>query len=341
MSRVKLKDIADKAGVSLMTVSRVMNNDPKVGAKTRDKISAIAQELKYSPNVAARRLSSSKSYFIGIVCEHANANYVSNFLVGALKKCRTNGFHIVIDETAGETEKAISIVTDLIQVTHVDGLILLPPLADIPEVLTLLKESKTPFVRIAPDIDLLASPYICMDDYQAAYDITEHLVQSGHKRIAHIIGSENQGVSRLRYQGYLDALRSHRLLMPPEYIEQGDFTYKSGLIAAEKLLSLKEKPDAIFAGNDEMAAAVVSVAHKKHLDVPEQVSVVGFDDTELASAVWPSITTIKQPLRDMAGLAISLLTEPANNPPNTASAAKRHVLPYQLCLRESSKKIVE
>jgi LacI family transcriptional regulator len=336
MSRVKLKDIAEKAGVSLMTVSRVMNNDPKVGAKTRDKITAIAQELNYSPNVAARRLSSSKSFFIGIVCEYADANYVSKFLVGALKKCRTNGFHIVIDETVGQTAKALSIVNDLIHVTRVDGLILLPPLADIPEVLNLLKDSNTPFVRIAPDIDLQASPYLCMDDYQAAYDITEHLINSGHKRIAHIIGNVNQGVSRLRYQGYLDALRSNRLLMPPEYIEQGDFTYKSGLVAAEKLLSLKELPDAIFASNDEMAAAVISVAHKKHLEVPEQISVVGFDDTELASTVWQSITTIKQPISDMASLAISLLTEPANNPQDMASTIKRHVLPYQLCLRESS-----
>jgi LacI family transcriptional regulator len=341
MSRVKLKDIAEKAGVSLMTVSRVMNNDPKVGVKTRSRIEAIAKELKYSPNVAAKRLSSSKSFFIGVVCEYADANYVSKFLVGALKRCRTNGFHIVIDETAGEKSKVLSIVSDLINVTQVDGLILLPPLADIPEVLTLLKNANTPFVRIAPDIELQACPYICMDDYQAAFDITEHLIKSGHKRIGHIIGSANQGVSRLRYQGYLDALRSNQLMVPPEYIEQGEFTYKSGLVAAEKLLSLKQIPDAIFASNDEMAAAVVSVAHKKHLDVPAQISVVGFDDTELATAVWPSITTIRQPLRDMASLAISLLTEPANNPPDKMPASKRHVLPYQLCLRESSKQTVD
>ncbi|MBU3002391.1 LacI family DNA-binding transcriptional regulator [Paraglaciecola arctica] len=337
MSRVKLKDIAERAGVSVMTVSRVMNNDPKVRTKTRAKIAAIAQELNYSPNVAARSLSSSKSFFIGIVCEFANANYVSQFLVGALTKCRTNGFHIVIDETAGETEKALSIVSDFILITKVDGLILLPPLADIPEVLSLLKESHTPFVRIAPDIDLSASPYICMDDYQAAFDITEHLVRTGHKRIAHIIGNENQGVSRLRYQGYLDALRSHRLLMPPEYIEQGEFTYKSGLVAAEKLLSLEVLPDAVFASNDEMAAAVISVALKNNLDVPKQISVVGFDDTELARVVWPRITTIQQPIRDMAGLAISLLTDPLMSFQDSTPMAKRHVLPYQLFIRESSK----
>lgn len=220
-----------------MTASRAMNNDPKVSAKTRDKIAVIAKKLNYSPNEAARRLSSSKSFFISIVCEYANANYVSKFLVGALKKCRTNCFHIVIDETAGESEKALSIVNELINETRVDGVILLPPLTDIPEVITLLKTSNTPFIRIAPDIDLLASPYICMDDYKAAYDITEHLIKSGHKRIAHIIGNENQGTSRLRYQGYIDALRTHRLIMPPNYIIQGNFTYKSGLIAAEKLLS--------------------------------------------------------------------------------------------------------
>lgn len=339
MSKVKLQDIALKAGVSIMTVSRVMNDDPKVGAKTRERISKIAKDMNYKPNVAARHLASSKSYMIGLVCEYANASYVSKFLVGGLRKCRSTGYHIVLDETTGDLGKTLAVIKDLIEITRVDGLILLPPISDIPEVVELLSTSKTGFVRIAPNVNLTASHYICMDDYQAAFDMTDQLIQSGHKRIAHIIGSPNQGVSRMRYQGYLDALRSNQQMMPPEYIEQGDFTYKSGLDAAHRLLELPNKPDAIFAANDEMAAAVVSVAHMKNLNVPQDVSIVGFDDTELATTIWPNISTITQPLEQMAELAIDILTSPVAK--NILEHPRlRHVLDYQLQMRDSSKNLV-
>ncbi|GAB2704087.1 LacI family DNA-binding transcriptional regulator [Aliiglaciecola aliphaticivorans] len=339
MSKVKLQDIAIKAGVSMMTVSRVMNNDPKVGAKTREKVSKIAKEMHYKPNIAARHLASSRSYFIGLVCEYANYSYVSKFLVGALRKCRTSGYHIILDEATSHREKTIATIKDLIYVTKVDGLILLPPISNIPEVVDLLVSENIDFVRIAPDINLTASHYICIDDYQAAFEVTEKLILSGHKRIAHIIGSPSQGASRMRYQGYLDALRSNQLMIPPEYIEQGDFTYKSGLDAAKRLLELTNKPDAIFAANDEMAAAVVSVAHMKHLDVPEDVSIVGFDDTELATTIWPNISTVTQPLEEMAELAIDILTttKTPTPPKKPKMSSMRHVLEYQLQLRDSSK----
>ena len=128
--------------------------------------------------------------------------------------------------------------------------------------------------------------------------------------------------------------------MPPEYIEQGDFSYKSGLDAAKRLLELPHKPDAIFAANDEMAAAVVSVAHMKHLDVPQDVSIVGFDDTELATTIWPNISTVTQPLEEMADLAIEILTSPKTKK-NLDGSDMRHVLDYQLQMRDSSKNIVK
>ena len=337
-----------------MTVSRVMNNDPKVGKKTREKISAIAKEMNYKPNIAARHLASSKSYMIGIVCEFANASYVNKFLVGALKKCKSTGYHIVIDETSIEKSKVVAVIKDLVDISRVDGLILLPPISDIPEVISLLCASNTPFVRIAPDHNLGASPYICMDDYQAAYDATETLIKSGHKRIAHILGSNQQGVSKLRYKGYLDALHAHQLSMPIEYSAQGDFSYKSGLSAAKKLLELPEPPDAIFAANDEMAAAVVSVAHMKHIAIGQQLSIMGFDDTELSTTVWPSISTVCQPLEEMAKLAVELLTTPYITKKSTSGPAPNHklglkkdtmsndeglryVLDYKIINRESSK----
>lgn len=339
MSKVKLKDIADKAGVSMMTVSRVMNDDPKVGAKTRDRILAIAQDMQYRPNIAARHLASSKSYFIGIFCDFANASYVNKFLVGALRKCRSSGYHVVIDEATGDTEKALTALHDLLNVIDVDGLILLPPISDNRDVIAVLQQSKTPFVRISPNIrneaDTSISPYICIDDFQAAFDITEALIKTGHRSIAHILGHPDQDVSAMRYKGYCSALQKYGLELRTELVAQGLFTYKSGLDAAQKLLSLGQKPDAIFAANDEMAAAVISVAHMKHLDVPSNLSVVGFDDTELSTTVWPHISTISQPLEQMAEVAIDLIMNIGKD--TKSIATPRHVLNYAVQQRGSSK----
>lgn len=344
MSKVKLQDIAKEAGVSMMTVSRVMNNDPKVGAKTREKVSAIAKKMQYQPNLAARHLASSKSFFIGLVCEYANVSYVNKFLVGSMRRSRSTGYNVVLDECTSDKQKTLQVIKDLISITRVDGLILLPPITDNPEVIELIKQSNTPFVRIAPNTQLNASPYICMDDYQAAFDVTEQLINSGHKRIAHIMGTDSQGVSHNRCRGYNDALAKRQLSMPDNYVVPCDFSYKSGLQAATQLFSLDPAPDAIFAANDEMAAAAISVAHQHHIQVPEQVSIIGFDDTELATTVWPNISTVRQPLEQMAELAIDILSRPApkacNNNKASVEDEMRHVLDYALLIRESSKDIV-
>lgn len=337
--RTKIQDVAAQAGVSMMTVSRVLNQDAKVSDKTRQKVLKIVKELNYRPNVSARRLASSKSFFIGLLYDNPSDSYISKFLLNALKKCRTKGYHLIVDECSESVEKTVSAVKELIDVSRVDGLILLPPVCDMQEVLDVLSNANIAFIRIAPDTQLTLSPYICMDDYQAAFELTEHLINQGHKRIGFIIGHPNQGVSRLRYQGYLDALRSHQINVPPEYIEQGYFTYKSGFEAAQKILSLPEKPTAIFASNDDMAAAVLSAANMHKLDIPSELSVVGFDDIELASKVWPALSTIRQPIAEMASTAIDLLSS-GKFEDNSKLKSKdyRHVLDFELILRNSSDK---
>ncbi len=337
MTKVKLQDIAQAAGVSIMTVSRVINKDPKVRTKTRERISHLINEMGYKPNTAARHLAGTKSYCIAVVCEYANASYVNKFLTASLRKCRTIGYHVVLDELGSLNHGTNTKMQELVDLSSVDGVVLLPPTSDNPELISMLKKAGKSFVRIAPNDDLLASPYICIDDYQAAFDITESLIKSGKKQIAHIIGSESQGVSRLRYQGYLDALKSNQLEAPPEYTVQGDFSYKSGFECAKRLLALNNPPDAIFAANDEMAAATVSVAHMMHKNVPQSLSIVGFDDTEIATVVWPQLTTVSQPLEEMANLAIELLINPKVESADTAeSASKRYVLEYAIKTRESS-----
>ncbi|AZG73260.1 LacI family DNA-binding transcriptional regulator [Shewanella livingstonensis] len=341
VKKARIQDVAQQAGVSMMTVSRVLNQDPKVSDKTRSKVLAIVAQLQYKPNESARRLASNKSYFLGLLYDNPSDAYVSQFLLSALKSCRSNGFHLVVDEADKNIDKTLQSVNELINETKVDGMILLPPVCDQKEIIDCLLAANVPFVRVAPDSQLTISPYICMDDYQAAFDLTETLIKQGHSKIGHIIGDPNQGVSRLRYQGYLDALRSNKINTPPEYIEQGCFTYQSGMVAAQKMLSLVDKPSAIFAANDDMAAAVMSIAQSQGINVPNDLSVVGFDDTTLATVVWPNITTVRQPIDEMATLAVSLFT---SNRDKYFSGLKnsqlRHILEFKIIQRESSKSII-
>lgn len=335
--RARIQDVAEKAGVSMMTVSRVLNQDAKVSDKTREKVMAVVEQLSYRPNVSARRLASTKSFFLGLIYDNPSDSYISQFLLAALKKCRSIGYHLVVDEAHGNIEQTVESVKQLIDVTQVDGMILLPPMCNNEVVLDVLKQANIPFVRITPDSKLNIAPYICMDDYQAAFEVTERLINQGHRKIAHIIGDSKQGVSRMRYQGYLDALRSNQIVTPPEYIEHGSFTYQSGMEAAVKLLSLDDKPTAIFAANDDMAAAVISIAQKQGINIPKELSVVGFDDTQLATIVWPNISTVKQPINEMAELSISLLASGKyKDLSEVKSADLRHILDFEIIERESS-----
>lgn len=338
VKKARIQDVALAAGVSMMTVSRVLNQDPNVSDNTRSKVLAVAKQLHYRPNESARRLASNKSYLLGLIYDNPSDAYISQFLLSALKNCRAKGFHLVVDEADNNLDITLQSVNDLINETKVDGIILLPPVCDQKEIIDCLQRANVPFVRVAPDSQLTVSPYICMDDYQAAFDLTETLIKQGHHKIGHIIGDPKQGVSRLRYQGYLDALRSNRINIPPEYIEQGYFSYQSGMLAAKKMLSLTDKPSAIFAANDDMAAAVISIAQNQGLNVPNDLSVVGFDDTTLATIVWPNITTVRQPINDMAKLAVSLFTANKNKDFSDLKGTQlRNILDFTIIQRESSK----
>jgi len=337
--RARIQDVAEKAGVSSMTVSRVLNQDTKVSDAKRALVMKAVKELNYRPNVAARRLASNKSFFIGLLYFDLDTSYVSKFLLRGLKSCRFTSHHLVVDEVDEDINKSIASIKELIEVTKVDGLILLPPVCDDPTLLEMLHQANVTFVRIAPDTQLNLSPYICMDDYQASFEMTELLIKQGHTKIAHIIGNPNQGVSRLRYQGYLDALRSNQINVPPEYIEQGMFTYDSGLSAAKKLLALDDRPTAIFAANDEMAAGTLSAAHMSRISVPDSLSIVGFDDGHLATIVSPNLTTVRQPIQEMAELAVEIIASGKFSDLSKANSRDfRNVLNFDIIERESSQR---
>ncbi|GBL03713.1 LacI family DNA-binding transcriptional regulator [Glaciecola sp. KUL10] len=339
MSKVKLKDIAETAGVSTMTVSRVMNKDPKVGDRTRQRIEKIAKEMGYQPNLAARNLVSSRSFVLAVMCDHVNSSYANQFLLGCLNECRGSGYHIVIDETLRDSDKSIEIAKELVNGMQAEGIILLPPVCDDKKLTMALLEMNVPFIRISPNDQSNISPVICMDDYRAAYQMTCHLIEQGHTQIAHICGRISQRVSEFRLQGFKDALFDNQISLPEAYIQYGDFSYKTGNELAQILLNLPQAPTAIFAANDDMAAGALAAAQMHGSKVPEQVAIAGFDNVELARVVWPNLTTIEQPVTKMAELAVQLLTtrkQDAKNANEQTSRPKLHILKHALVNRAST-----
>ena len=332
-SGATIKDVAGAAGVSAMTVSRVLNAEPNVRPATRERVQAAIRELNYRPNLSARNLARANAYFIGLLYDNPSAGYISELLIGALNRCRTSGYHLVLESCGAAGEDWTSQIADMLRTSNFDGVIMPPPVCDHADVLDAVDEAGIPYVRIAPDTDLGRAPCILTDDRAAARRMTEYLIGLGHERIGFILGPDGHGASRERHAGFLEGLAAHGLQSDPALVTAGAFTYKSGLDAADVLLSLEQRPTAIFASNDDMAVAVIALAHKHALDVPRDLSVVGFDDTQTATAIWPQLTTVRQPISDMSSAAIELLATHLNG---EATALARREIRSEIVIRDSS-----
>ena len=300
-----IADVAAYAGFAPMTVSRVINGENNVRQETREAVQAAIAKLKYSPNLAARTLAGAEQVRIGLLYSNPSAAYLSEFLVGSLEQARLSHVQLVV-EKCDEKQHEDEVVRELLA-TGVDGIILPPPLCDSKRIHGILTKAGALTVAVAsasPRAGLLA---VRIDDHAAAVAMTRHILSLGHKRIGFIIGNPDQTASAQRFAGYQAALGEVGIAVEKSLIAQGLFTYRSGLKAAEQLLSVARPPTAIFASNDDMAAATVAIAHRHHLDVPKDLTVCGFDDTEFSRSIWPEITTIHQPIADMSRAAMQLL----------------------------------
>jgi LacI family transcriptional regulator len=310
MREITIVDIAKAAGVSIKTVSRVINREDGVGAATRARVEDIVVQLGYRPNVSARSLSSRRSYLIGVIFMRVGAyHYVGEVQVGAMAACRRAGYHLVVEQLDSPDGCGAEALAGVLRAGRFDGLILTPPVCDNTEVLAVIEAAGLAYVRIAPDRDFGRSPYVFMDDREAAREITGRLWDMGHRKIAFIDGPSEHGSARRRREGYLAALAERGGEARPEWIAPGSFLSLSGFDAAEALLSLPDRPTAIFAANDEMALGVLAAAVKRGLSVPEDLSVAGFDDGPSASSAWPRLTTVHQPISEMANAATEMLIE--------------------------------
>ena len=300
-----ISDVAAHAGVSPMTVSRVINAEGNVREETKLRVEEAIAALNYAPSVAARTLAGGEEIRIGLLHSNPSFAYLSAFLVGSLDQASRANVQLVVEKCDEDGSEAAAI--EHLLRGRIDGIVLPPPLSDSPPVLAALKGRDIPVVAVAtgraPDWALSVS----IDDRQAAYDMTCHLARLGHVRIGFITGNPNQTASAERLDGYRAALADMQLPDAPELVVEGLFTYRSGLDAADQLLDVPEPPSAIFASNDDMAAATVAIAHRRGLDVPSDLTVCGFDDTALATTIWPELTTIRQPVTEMSRTAVDLL----------------------------------
>jgi LacI family transcriptional regulator len=332
---VTIHEVARHAGVSPMTVSRVVNGETNVREATRAKVAASIKMLRYSPNLAARSLASADAVHIGLLHSNPSAAYLSEFLVGSLEQSSLSGCQLVIEKCDGPDSERAAI--EKLAATGADGIILPPPLCDSKKALKAVADIGIPAVGVATGRPAPGLSSVSINDFEAVRSMTRRLIALGHENIAFIKGNPNQTASAQRFEGFLAGMAESGLDVAPEQLAQGYFTYRSGLEAAETLLSSRRKPSAIFASNDDMAAAAVAVAHRLRLDVPRDVTIVGFDDTPLATTVWPALTTVRQPVADMARAAVTLLLEQIRR--RRAGAPQQFVqklLDYTLVERESS-----
>ena len=314
MGAVTINEVAALAGVSTKTVSRVLNKEPHVRPELHERVQSAVRSLNYQPNVAARALAGSRAYLLGFCYDNPSPGYVSAVQVGAISACREAGYHLLVEQIDSEGQGAAAQVEALLTAVKMDGLILSPPICDRADVLEVLERRGTPFVRIAPAGGFDRGPYVHMDDRKAAYDMTQHLLSLGHRRIGFVRGHLDHSATPLRYQGFLDAMRDADLEVRPEWVVSGAFSFRSGVGAGERLLSLADRPTAIFASNDDMALGVMAAANRLGLTLPAQLSVAGFDDSPIAQAVWPQLTTIRQPVEAMARAAATMLVERVSAP---------------------------
>lgn len=325
-------DVAERANVSIKTVSKVINNLPQVSHATRTRVLEAVEALSFRPNQLARGLATQRSFMIGLFCDApaAGSGYIARIQMAILTMCHNEGYHLVVECIHATNQNIDRQVDALVAQSKLAGVILTPPLSDVPGLVDVLKRNKTPIVRFSPGSAVPGVIDVDIDNRQAAYDMTKYLIELGHRRIGFIRGPLEHSDAALRLEGYQRALADSGMGYEDELVAAGNYTYNSGIKAGEALLSLPRRPTAIFASNDDMAAGAMASSLPFHLRIPQDLSIAGFDDAIIAHATLPRLTTCRQPIIEMAEAALSALIQ--HNPPKVGVLH----LPHKLVLRGST-----
>ncbi len=291
-----INDIARIAGVSKKTVSRVINDSPSLTCETRGKVKAVIDELGYVPNPQARALALGRNFLIGLVHDNPNAQMILNMQQGILEGLRDTEFAMVVQPVNRSSPSLIEDMREFIVRQRLYGVVILPPISENDAVAQMCVEVGCRYVRMGSAVLDDSAHMVASNDRDAVREATRFLIDQGHCNIAVITGPQGFRSATERFAGFEEALIEAGLKLPRSHRAQGEYTFESGLAATEKLLDLSPRPTAIFASNDEMAAAVLYAARLRGISVPDELSIVGFDDTPIASRLWPPLTTVRWPI---------------------------------------------
>ena len=335
--RVTIEDVAALARVSIKTVSRVINGEPNVSPATLDKVNKAIARLKFTPSRAAKSLASRKAFTVGLLYDNPCAYYVANVQSGVLDECEKRGYDLIVHPRSSPAYELVREVISLYHQGRFDGVILTPPLCDNQTILVALAEEGVPTSLIAPGTPFEAFPSVVTNDERSSYEMTRHLLQLGHRQIAFVSGHPAHLAVQKRTAGFVRAMTELSGSLDQNLIIEGFNSFSCGVAAGRKLLGRDTRPTAIFAANDEMAAGVLSLAHDLGLSVPRDLSLAGFDDIPIATQLWPPLTTIEQPIRQMAKRATALLLDIVNwNSADLASIVEE--IPSRFVHRKSTTK---
>jgi LacI family transcriptional regulator len=330
-SKVTIVEVAERAGVSLGTVSRVMNNDAHVAPETRERVSAVMREMGYVANRQARGLKGSRTNVIGVLAPDLGTGYIGEILHGIDAELGLHQLDLMLFTTHRTAIKEANYVANMVK-GMVDGLLLILPRNPADYTGTLTSRS-FPFVLIDHQGSGNPCPAVGATNWQGAYNATEFLIKLGHTRIGFITGSMDLGAAIDRLDGYKSALQVHHIPEDARLIYEGTFFQPDGYAGGSALLDLADPPTAIFACNDVMAMGVMDAVRSRGLRVPEDISVLGFDDIPQAALVHPALTTVRQPLEQMGRLATQMLLDRLKNPEKKVD---RIELPTELIVRSST-----
>lgn len=329
--RTTIVDVGRVAGVSAKTVSRVFNDEPHVSAAVRQRVREAAAELNYHPNLLAQALVRRRSHLLGLIYEKPSPSYVVELQQGVLQALAGTRYRLIVAPVLSVNDHADEVVA-LARSAALDGVILAPPASDNAIILAGLADSGIACGRVAPTRLLDVAPYTAMDDVAAAREIAAHVLALGHRDIAIVKGDPAHPSVDARLIGYQQAFQDAGVPLRMDRIEPGAYTRESGQAAGERLLAHGTPPTAVLAMNDDMAVGVALAARARGLALPEDLSIAGFDDSEVSRIAWPRITTVRQPVTEMAATAAAMVLAQLERSPTLPHVEHTH----RLLIREST-----
>jgi LacI family transcriptional regulator len=338
MKKATIFDVAELAGVSIKTVSRVVNREPNVRASTKERVDKAISKLNYRPDQSARNLASHRSHLIGLVYddpaayELPSSGYIIKMQEGALKGCRSVLSELLIHPCDYRKKNVSAELKSLIEDARPAGIILAAPLSNMPKIVRAIEATGTPCVLLSPGTKNDKKLSVATNDREVSAEMTRYLAALGHTRIAFITGDPNHKAVANRFLGYQDGLSESGIDFSAQLVAAGDNSFGSGEACAKQLLGHKKPPTAIFAANDDMAAGVIRVAHRIGIEMPAALSVAGFDDINLSRQLDPALTTIRQPLVRMTERAALMVTRHGRD----KDEGDHECVPAEIQIREST-----